>query len=47
MAESFTELLAHRAAQASDHHHSRFYRNAAEAWLESLLLSRHTALIPA
>ena len=31
-----TELFEHRASSATDHHHA-LYRNAAEAWLESLL----------
>jgi hypothetical protein len=31
-----TDLFEHRSASASDHHHA-LYRNAAEAWLESLL----------
>jgi len=40
-----TELLAHRTAKASDHHHA-LYRNAAEAWLESLLRRDITRLDP-
>ena len=40
-----TELLEHRTAQASDHHHA-LYRNAAEAWLESLLRRDITRLDP-
>jgi hypothetical protein len=40
-----TELLDHRSALASDHHHS-LYRNAAEAWLESLLRRDITRLDP-
>ena len=40
-----TELLNHRSAQASDHHHA-LYRNAAEAWLESLLRRDITRLDP-
>ncbi len=40
-----TELLEHRSASASDHHHA-LYRNAAEAWLESLLRRDITRLDP-
>jgi hypothetical protein len=40
-----TELLTHRTAQTSDHHHA-LYRNAAEAWLESLLRRDITRLDP-
>ena len=40
-----TELLEHRTANASDHHHA-LYRNAAEAWLESLLRRDITRLDP-
>jgi hypothetical protein len=40
-----TELLGHRSAQASDRHHA-LYRNAAEAWLESLLRRDITRLDP-
>ena len=40
-----TELLEHRTAQASDLHHA-LYRNAAEAWLESLLRRDITRLDP-
>jgi hypothetical protein len=40
-----TELLEHRSANASDHHHA-LYRNAAEAWLESLLRRDITRLDP-
>jgi len=40
-----TELLEHRTADASDHHHA-LYRNAAEAWLESLLRRDITRLDP-
>ena len=40
-----TELLDHRSAAASDHRHA-FYRNAAEAWLESLLRRDITQLDP-
>jgi hypothetical protein len=40
-----TELLTHRTVQASDHHHA-LYRNAAEAWLESLLRRDITRLDP-
>jgi hypothetical protein len=40
-----TELLEHRSAKASDHHHA-LYRNAAEAWLESLLRRDITRLDP-
>ena len=40
-----TELLEHRTAKALDHHHA-LYRNAAEAWLESLLRRDITRLDP-
>jgi hypothetical protein len=40
-----TDLLEHRSAKASDHHHV-LYRNAAEAWLESLLRRDITRLDP-
>jgi hypothetical protein len=40
-----TDLLEHRSAEASDHHHA-LYRNAAEAWLESLLRRDITRLDP-
>lgn len=40
-----TELLDHRSKNASDHHHA-LYRNAAEAWLESLLRRDITRLDP-
>ncbi|HEV7473111.1 MAG TPA: hypothetical protein VGN90_03615 [Pyrinomonadaceae bacterium] len=40
-----TELFEHRSANAIDHHHA-FYRNAAEAWLESLLRRYITRLDP-
>ncbi|MGH9873567.1 MAG: hypothetical protein ACRD9S_14045 [Pyrinomonadaceae bacterium] len=40
-----TDLLEHRTANASDHHHA-LYRNAAEAWLESLLRRDITRLDP-
>ncbi len=40
-----TDLLEHRSANASDHHHA-LYRNAAEAWLESLLRRDITRLDP-
>lgn len=40
-----TELLEHRTANASDRHHA-LYRNAAEAWLESLLRRDITRLDP-
>jgi hypothetical protein len=40
-----TDLLEHRRAQAADHHHA-LYRNAAEAWLESLLRRDITRLDP-
>jgi hypothetical protein len=40
-----TELLTHRTARASDHHHA-LYRNAAEAWIESLLRRDITRLDP-
>lgn len=39
------DLLDHRSANASDHHHA-LYRNAAEAWLESLLRRDITRLDP-
>lgn len=39
------ELIEHRSADASDHHHA-LYRNAAEAWLESLLRRDITRLDP-
>ncbi len=39
------ELLEHRSPRASDHHHA-LYRNAAEAWLESLLRRDITRLDP-
>jgi hypothetical protein len=39
------ELLKHRSADAPDHHHA-LYRNAAEAWLESLLRRDITRLDP-
>ena len=39
------DLLEHRSANASDHHHA-LYRNAAEAWLESLLRRDITRLDP-
>ena len=39
------ELQEHRAATAADHHHA-LYRNAAEAWLESLLRRDITQLDP-
>ncbi len=40
-----TDLQEHRSATASDHHHA-LYRNAAEAWLESLLRRDITRLDP-
>ena len=40
-----TELTEHRSAAASDHRHA-LYRNAAEAWLESLLRRDITRLDP-
>lgn len=40
-----TALIEHRSASASDHHHA-LYRNAAEAWLESLLRRDITRLDP-
>jgi len=40
-----TGLLENRTANASDHHHA-LYRNAAEAWLESLLRRDITRLDP-
>ncbi len=39
------ELLVHRSARAPDHRHA-LYRNAAEAWLESLLRRDITRLDP-
>jgi hypothetical protein len=39
------DLLEHRSANAPDHHHA-LYRNAAEAWLESLLRRDITRLDP-
>jgi hypothetical protein len=39
------DLVAHRGAEAADHHHA-LYRNAAEAWLESLLRRDITRLDP-
>ncbi|MDQ6653127.1 MAG: hypothetical protein M3Y84_10330 [Acidobacteriota bacterium] len=39
------DLMEHRSASASDHHHA-LYRNAAEAWLESLLRRDITRLDP-
>jgi hypothetical protein len=40
-----TQLVEHRAADATDQHHA-LYRNAAEAWLESLLRRDITRLDP-
>ena len=40
-----SELFEHRSAKAIDHHHA-LYRNAAEAWLESLLRRDITRLDP-
>jgi hypothetical protein len=40
-----TELIEHRSAEATDHHHA-YYRNAGEAWLESLLRRDITRLDP-
>jgi hypothetical protein len=40
-----TDLLKYRSAEACDHHHA-LYRNAAEAWLESLLRRDITRLDP-
>ena len=40
-----TELVKHRSAATSDHHHA-LYRTAAEAWLESLLRRDITRLDP-
>jgi hypothetical protein len=40
-----TDLIEHRCAGAVDHHHA-LYRNAAEAWLESLLRRDITRLDP-
>jgi hypothetical protein len=40
-----TDLIEHRSAQARDHHHA-LYRNAGEAWLESLLRRDITRLDP-
>lgn len=45
LTQLLVELLEHRSANATDHHHS-FYRNAAEAWLESLLRRDITRLDP-
>ena len=45
MRNLLTELLEHRTAKALDHHHA-LYRNAAEAWLESLLRRDITRLDP-
>ena len=39
------EIVEHRSANAPDHHHA-LYRNAAEAWLESLLRRDITRLDP-
>jgi hypothetical protein len=44
-ANLLTELLEHRSANAFDRRHA-FYRNAAEAWLESLLRRDITRLDP-
>jgi len=44
-ADLLIELLEHRSPRASDHHHA-LYRNAAEAWLESLLRRDITRLDP-
>jgi hypothetical protein len=44
-ANLLTELLEHRSADASDQRHA-LYRNAAEAWLESLLRRDITRLDP-
>ena len=44
-ANLLTELLEHRSAAASDQRHA-LYRNAAEAWLESLLRRDITRLDP-
>ena len=41
----FSNLVQHRSAGASDHYHA-FYRNAGEAWLESLLRRDITRLDP-
>jgi hypothetical protein len=40
-----TDLIEHRSAPAMDHHHA-LYRNAGEAWLESLLRRDITRLDP-
>jgi hypothetical protein len=40
-----TDLMDHRSADALDHHHA-LYRNAGEAWLESLLRRDITRLDP-
>lgn len=39
------ELIEHRSAEATDHHHA-YYRNAGEAWLESMLRRDITRLDP-
>jgi hypothetical protein len=44
-ANLITDLLDHRSAASVDHHHA-LYRNAAEAWLESLLRRDITRLDP-
>ncbi len=40
-----TDLMEHRSAETTDHHHN-YYRNAGEAWLESLLRRDITRLDP-
>jgi len=44
-ANLMTSLIQHRSASASDHYHA-LYRNAGEAWLESLLRRDITRLDP-
>src|SRR6185503_324574 len=44
-ASLLTDLIEHRSANTSDHRHA-LYRNAAEAWLESLLRRNITRLDP-
>ena len=44
-ASLLTDLIEHRSADALDHHHA-LYRNAGEAWLESLLRRDITRLDP-
>lgn len=44
-ANLLADLIEHRSANSSDHHHA-LYRNAGEAWLESLLRRDITRLDP-